>query len=315
VAGLGIAVRGFTPTRVHTLNRKVLLGRLTVLDLSGLTTTIGLMILGAWIYRSVWALLIGSLAGDVVRVALSYRILPGHKHRLLIDKESVREIVHVGRWIVVSTSLTYAVGYLDRMVIGRMLSIRELGIYAIAFQIVQGMMGFGSALSGRVLFPILAETLRERPALLRQRLRRARLMWILPTVAGLLVLCFAGGWFVRLVYKPNYYDAGWMLRILAAGSVATVINQSAGVVWPTLGEFRTIVVVMVAQIAISLACMFLGFALYGTVGFVVGVASVGILLYPLQSILIARRKLWQPEVDLPVLALAALIVAISALVG
>ncbi|HEY5284533.1 MAG TPA: oligosaccharide flippase family protein [Polyangia bacterium] len=312
VAGLGIAIRGFTPTRVHSLNRKVLLGRLTVMELTCQATTIGIMILGAWLFRSVWALLIGTIAGDIVRVGLSYWILPGHKHRLHIDRKSVGEIIQVGRWIVVSTAVTYAVGYLDRMVIGRMLSITDLGIYAIAFQVVQGVVGIGRAVSGRVLFPVLSETLRQRPELLYKRLRRARLLWIVPTVAGLLVLCLGGDWLIRLVYKPTYYDAGWMLRILAAGSIAAVINQSGGVIWPTLGEFRTIVVVMVAQIVLSLACMFIGFALYGTVGFVVGVASVELLVYPVQAMLIARRKLWQPEVDLPVLALAALVAVLGA---
>jgi O-antigen/teichoic acid export membrane protein len=313
VAGVGIAIRGFTPTRVHTLNRKVLLGRLTLVELSSQATNIVVMILGAWWFRSVWALLVGTLVGDVVRVWLCYQVLPGHRHRLRIDRSSVGEIVHVGRWIVVSTALTYVAGNLDRMIIGRLLSISDLGVYSIANQIVLAGLGVGRAVSSRVFFPVLAETLRESPNLLYQRLRRARLLWIAPVGSGLLLLSFCGDWFIRLIYKPDYHAAGWMLRVLAAGAVVAVLNHASGVVWPTLGKFKTIVAITAIQIALSFPCMFIGHALYGTVGFIVGIACVEFLVYPVQSVLMARKKLWQPEVDLPVLAILGLVIALQVL--
>ncbi len=311
VAGLGIAIRGFTPTRVHALNRKVMLGRLTLMELVCQLTTIGVMILGAWMFHSVWALLVGTLAGDVVHVILSYLILPGQGHRLRMDRACLAELVHIGRWIVVSTALTYAAGYLDRLVIGRLLTMRELGIYSIAFQIVLAVLGVGKAVSGRVFFPVLSETIRENPELLYKRLRRARLVWIVPTAAGLLLLYLGGERLIRLIYKPDYHDAGWMLRILAAGAVVGVLNHAGGVIWSALGEFRTNAVVMLVQIAFSFVAMFTGYAMGGTVGFVVGVATVELLVYPVQTILIARRKLWQPEVDLPVLAVGGLVISLG----
>jgi O-antigen/teichoic acid export membrane protein len=311
VAGLGITIRGFTPTRVHALNRKVMLGRLTMMELICQLTTVSIMMVGAWLFHSVWALLIGTLAGDIVHVVLSYQILPGQHHRLRIDRKCFEEMVHIGRWIVVSTALTFAVGYLDRMVIGRLLTVRDLGIYSIAFQIVLAVLGVGRAVAGRVFFPVLSETIRENPELLYKRLRRARLVWIVPTTIGLLLLYLGGEKLIHLIYKPNYHDAGWMLRILAAGAVVGVLNHAGGVIWPALGEFRTNVGIMLVQVALSFAAMFTGYAMGGTVGFVVGVATVELLVYPVQSALIARRKLWQPEVDLPVLALGGLVIVLG----
>jgi len=284
---------------------------LTLVELSSQVTTIAVMIVGAWWFHSVWALLVGTLAGDMVHVFLCYRILPGHAHRLRIDRQSVGEIVHVGRWIVVSTAMTYTAAHLDRMIIGRLLSISDLGVYAIATQMVLAGLGVGRAVSARVFFPVLAETLRQSPELLYKRLRRARLMWIAPTTAGLLCLFLGGDWLIRLLYKPDYHAAGWMLRILAAGAVAAVLNNAAGMVWLTLGKFKTMAAITAVQITLSFPCMFIGYHLYGTAGFVVGVACVEFLLYPLQSVMVARRKLWQPEVDLPVLAVLALVVALE----
>ncbi|HEY2899544.1 MAG TPA: oligosaccharide flippase family protein, partial [Polyangia bacterium] len=218
-AGLGIVIRGFTPTRVHALNRQVVLGRLTVMELSCQVFSIAVTIGASWALRSVWGLLIGSLAGDVARVALSFALLPGQRHHWLLDHDAVTEIVRVGRWIILSTAVTYAANNLDRLLMGRLLSVRDVGVYSIAFQIVSAVTGLGRALGSRVLFPILAETARQSRDKLYPRLRQGRALWILPTVAALLVLAIWGDVAIRLLYKADYQAAGWMLRVLAAGSI------------------------------------------------------------------------------------------------
>ncbi len=311
-AGAGIAIRGFTPTRIHTLNRKVLLRRVTVVELLGQGLGVVVTVTAAWFLRSVWALIIGTIVGDVARVSLSYLLLPGHRHQLHIDRESVHEIVRVGRWVLASTALTFGVGQLDRLTMGRLLSIRELGIYSIAFLIVNAIVNGGRTVGSRVLFPILAETIREAPERLYARLRTARSLWIVPTTVALVVLAVWGDWLIKLLYPIKYQEAGWMLRVLAAGSIPAVVNQASGVLWPSLGEFRIITVLMVLQLPLLFAAMLLGHAMYGVVGFVVGVASVELLFYPVQALLIARRKLWQPELDVPVVLLSGVIIALGA---
>jgi len=312
-AGVGIAIRGFTPTRVHSLNRQVLLGRLTAMELLSQAMSIVVTIASAWLLRSVWALLIGVIFGDVARVSLSYLMLPGHRHRLRLDREAVGELVRVGRWIFFSTAVSYAAGNLDRLTMGRLVSIRELGVYTIAFQIAGAALHVGRAVSSRVLFPVLAETLRTSPERLYQRLLKARTAYLLPTVLGSLALAVWGDVLIRVLYRPEFHEAGWMLRIMGAGCVVAAVNQSAGVLWPALGEFRTITLLMLLQVPVLLAAMFVGHALFGTVGFVVGLCIPELVILPVQSLLTSRRRLWQPELDLPVLVVSALVIAIGAI--
>lgn len=312
-AGLGIAIRGFTPTRVHTLNRKVLLGRLTVMELiSQAAATIVTVVTAIWV-RSAWALIIGTVFGDAVRVVLGFVMLPGHRHRFAIERASVEEIVHVGRWVFVSTAVTFAVGHLDRLTMGRLLTVSDLGVYSIAFLLCNAVVALGRTVGARVLFPLLAETVRDSPERLYRRLRTARAVWLLPTGAALVTLVMLGDWTVRLLYSRAYAEAGWMLRFLAAGSIAAVVNQASGIIWPALGEFRTVTLLLVVQVPVMFGCMLLGHHWYGLPGFVFGAAVVELLVYPLQAFLLARRKLWQPELDLPVLVVgaAALAVAVS----
>ena len=312
-AGVGCAIRGFTPTRVHTLNRKVMLGRLTAMELVTQVVTIAITVTAAWLLRSVWALLVGTLAGHFVRVVLSYRMLPGHSHHLLLDGQSMSELLRIGRWVFFSTAVTFAAGNLDRLVLGRLMSVAELGLYAIALQLLQAVVNVGRMAGSRVLFPVLAETARANPELLRRRLRRARLAWVLPTAAVLLVLAVAGDWIVALLYRDDYHDSGWMVRILSAGYVVGAVNQSRGVVWQAIGDFRMSTMLLVVQVVVLFGGMMLGYALAGSTGFIWGVAAVEPIMYPIQSLMFARHKLWQPEIDLPVLALSAAIIAVGAL--
>jgi hypothetical protein len=57
--------------------------------------------------------------------------------------------------------------------------------------------------------------------------------------------------------------------------------------------------------------MYVGHAFYGLTGFVVGVASVELVLLPVQAVLLARRKLWQPSLDVCVLSASAAIILMS----
>jgi O-antigen/teichoic acid export membrane protein len=131
-------------------------------------------------------------------------------------------------------------------------------------------------------------------------------------VVGLLALATWGDLLIRLLYRPEFSDAGWMVRIFAAGAVVTVINQSAGVLWPALGEFRVITALTIVQVLVMTAAMLIGHAWFGVVGFVVGTTVAEVVMLPIQSVLLARRKLWQPELDLPVLGVAAALIAVGA---
>lgn len=311
VVGLGMVLRGFTSTRVWTLNRRVQLGGLVVMEMISQACSVAVTVGAAWILRSVWALVIGSLSGIAARVALSSLMLPGPRNRFLWDREAARELTRVGRWVLISTATTFFVANLDRLMMGRLLSFREMGVYTVALFLATAIPSVVRSISSRVFFPLLSETLHEAPSLLYSRLRKTRLAWTIPTVAALLALTLAGEPVVRLLYPEKFHEAGWMVSVLAAGSVAAVLNQATGIVWSALGEFRMIAILMVVQIVVLFTAMIAGHTLGGTRGLVAGVALVELVVYPVQSILVRRRGLWQPEVDLPVLAAATVVAGLA----
>jgi O-antigen/teichoic acid export membrane protein len=311
VAALGMVLRGFTSTRLYTLNRDVQLKPLTILETGTQAFAVAVTIAAAWWLRSVWALMIGSLSGIAARVLTSHLALPGERDRFGWDREASRELGKVGRWVFISTATTFLVGYLDRLTLGRLLSLTELGIYTTASFLASAFPLIGRSVSGRVFFPMLSETIRTDPTRLYARLRKVRFVWTVPTCAILAVLALFGELVVRILYRGRFQEAGWMLRILAAGSIPAVINQATGVVWAALGEFRMITILMIIQAPLLFGCMLAGHALAGLRGVVTGIALVELMIYPIQAILAYRRKLWQPELDLPLFAVTAALVGLG----
>lgn len=311
LAAVSPVIRGFNSSRILALNRKVSLSYLTRLEVvTQVLATITTILFAAWL-RSVWALLIGWLTGDAIRMILSHLILPGHRNRIEWDKEAARELINVGRWILLGTAVTYAVGQLDRLTLGRLLSMQELGIYNMAAYITAAVLLVGQTIGRRVLFPMLSETIREDPERLGPRFRKGRLLWVVPTAAALVILAIGGDFVIRILYPPQFWAAGWMLRVLAAGSILAVLNQSYSMIWLALGEFRINTFLMILQLPVLLGAMFAGYALYGLPGFVIGVAAVELIVFPVQTYLIARRRLWQPQLDVPVVAACGGLIALG----
>jgi len=313
--GLTTVLRGFTSIRLHSLHRAIRIRPIAILEITVQAITSVIMIVAALLWPTVWALVIGRLVGDVFRTVLSHVALPGARDRLGWDRQAVKDLITVGRWIFLSTAINFAAGNLDRLSLGHLFTMTELGIYSVAFMFCDLLLRAGITVGSKVFFPVLAETVREDVGILYTRLRKIRLLWLVPAAFALVALSIGGDWLVNLLYKAEFHEAGWMLRILAAGTVVAVINKSGAVVWLALGEFRVITFLLLVQIPVLCGAMFAGYHLAGIVGVVTGVALTEALVYPLHAILLWRRKLWQPEVDLPVAAVSGLLVALGYWMG
>ena len=104
------------------------MGRLTVIDLC--SQAAGLLIMVAWALasRSIWALVIGGLVNNLVRLALGHYLLPGRTNRLHWHPPSVATLLGFGRWIFLSTLLTFAAMQSDRLIFGKLTTMSMLGV-------------------------------------------------------------------------------------------------------------------------------------------------------------------------------------------
>ena len=109
-------VGSFSSINTTLAQRKLLLGRLTVLELVSQIFGITLMVLWAiLIERSIWALVIGSFATTILSTILTHTSFPGIRNEFDWDWSAFWEIFHFGKWILLSSVITAILAQGDKV--------------------------------------------------------------------------------------------------------------------------------------------------------------------------------------------------------
>ena len=141
-------------------------------------------------------------------------------------------------------------------------------------------------------------------------LRQARIALITLSWMGALIYIFFGYQLIEFLYPEDYNAAGWILRVLAAGSLIGVLSYTYDHVLIAKGETFTVAFLNAIQLILQLVAMLVGARIAGQFGIVAGFAVVGWLIYPFKALWVAHHRIWQPEVDLPVVIGAITIVSL-----
>lgn len=310
IVGISAVINGFNSTKLASVNRKLHLGRLTLLELGSYIISLIVMIIWAYIYSSVWALVFGGLVGSFAKMIFSHLFLEGEKNFFHWEKEAFHALHNFGRWVFLSSALTFLAGQGDRLLMGRILDVKFLAFFTLASTLNQMFAIAFQQVAGKVLFPSYAELYRQQD--LRkfyQILRKVRVLQISLSWLFSMVFIVWGIKIIEILYDTRYADAGWILQILAVGPLVGSLSTSYRGVLFGIGKPKLSTFLVAVQFSIKLLAMVIGNYYWGTQGVIIGIASSSWLLYPFNTFIFSRLSLWQPEVDLPVLVAACLVLS------
>jgi O-antigen/teichoic acid export membrane protein len=317
ICGFTSCIQGFTSTSLVTLNREMRLGTITILDIIAQVLSIGTMIAWAsFISRDVWALVVGSYVASIFRVTYSHFLVRGHQMRFAWNAEDARSMLRFGRWIFISTALTFLAMQLDRLMFAKMLGMTMAGVYNNAVQFAIVPQQLIKKIGAVVAFPVLAEVVRERPEELPRQFKRVRYPLLLVSLTIIVALIVVAKPLISLLYKNEYEGAGPMLQILAVGSMGGLLNSTYGSALLAMGKTFQIMTLLAMQIVFLIVASLLGYHLHPQpeFGFIWGVASVEWLNYPATAAVMARYGLWQPRIDGAVILISAMAVLLAFIV-
>ena len=308
--GLSSIAGGLSSTSLLTLKRDISIKPLIVINLASQLISLGVMVVLAIVYRSVWALVVGGIVRASLNAALSYRLPALYHPRFVLNRPAALELIRFGRWLFVGTALTFLLQQGDRLVLGKVVPIDVLGIYGIATFWSRASLDALLNLNGQVLFPVYSKMNNEDPSRFRPRLFRARLYLLAVFLPILCLLVVFGRPIVGLLYDDRYIEAGWMLQILAAGSIGSVISATTGGVLLAVGDSFRYMVLQIARGGFLIAGMvgggMLGVRYFGEpngmlTGVIVGMAASRLLHYPVLAWGLRRHNAWLPKLDLTAL--------------
>ncbi len=180
-------------------------------------------------------LIAGRLLGGVAHLFACFHAMPLLRHNYVLRHSMVLPVVKLGGWMTVSNIISPIMVYLDRFLIGALLSVSAVAYYTAPFDMVTRLWVIPGALVA-VIFPAFAVTVLQEPdrtALLLSRGTKYVFLAVFPIVLVITTLAPEG---LRLWLGPAFAENGAsVLRWLAAGvlvntfaSVAFVFIQGAG---------------------------------------------------------------------------------------
>ena len=311
VLGFTAVIGGLYSTKLHTAQRNLEAGRVTLIEV--VSSTLGLLctIYLSWLLQSVWALVWGSMITACLQMGASHVALHGIKNRFAWDRDALAHLRGFGRWILLGSALTFLSVEGVRLLIGAVLDMRQLALFTLASTMSLMFWQAMQQVASKVFFPAYSEVFRSNPKNLTTVLYKARLTLILPNWGLAVLFVFFGSRLMGLLYDERYHGSGSMLELLAAGTlVACVWGSYMGVLLAT-GKVATTTVLTAIQISCQMGALYIGYRYFGGPGIVIGMAAANWIVYPAFAFAMYRNGLWQPKLDLVFLAASVLIVVLA----
>jgi O-antigen/teichoic acid export membrane protein len=266
------------------------------------------MVTWALISPDIWALVVGQLVRAAIILGLGWTALPGQKNRFGWDREAARSLIRFGRWIFISTVITFLVMRVDQFTLSGLMGMSLFGVFWIAMQLSDALAQLLQAFGSRLLLPLYARLNDAGGDSLKRNVTRVRMTLMLLALPPTLLVILLGQQIVDLLYPESFHAAGWMLKVLSVGAIGSIVSHSCQPVLLAVGDSFRHLMVFVGQLAILAVAILVGALLGGAVGVIFAVAFARLLGYFVVAAAIHKYSVWTPALDLgPILgALIAL---------
>lgn len=314
IVGFTAVLSGFESTSVPWLNRRLELKKITILGIASQILSYIVIVAWAWFSPTVWALVAGHIVSGMMYMIVTHVLVKGHRNRFEWNREDAKSLFRFGRWIFFSTVLTFFAMQSDKIMCGKLLGTHTLGVFGYALPIAMLAPQFIKQIGMQVAFPVLAEVARDDLDTLDRKVRKVRMLLIGVSLVALVPLMLFGDWLVQVLYDERYWEAGWMVQILAGGALGGIVNSTYGSSLLAIGKSFHISCVLATHLIFLIGGGLLGYHWKGELGFIIGIAAVEWLNYPVTAFIMARHKLWQPSIDFAAFAVSAAAIVLALLV-
>ncbi|MBI4846468.1 MAG: lipopolysaccharide biosynthesis protein [Candidatus Omnitrophica bacterium] len=183
LVGFSILLQSFTNIGVVFFYKQLDFKKQFIYQASGDLAEFIVAIILAFKLRNVWALVFGLLAGRFVVVILSF-VLQSYRPKLTLRFSRMKKLLRFGKWITGSNISIFIGGFLDNIIVGKLLGAASLGYYAMAYRISNMPASEITYVISQVSFPAYAK-IQENSFQLQKiylRILRLTLMVCLPIV-------------------------------------------------------------------------------------------------------------------------------------
>ena len=221
VACASIPIAAFSSIQMALYKRDLDFKTLFKVRMIGILVPVFVTVPLAIVFRSFWALVIGTLAKDAVNAfVLTY--FSKWKPRLFYSFVKLKEMISFTVWSITEQICVWLTTYVDVFIVGTMLSQHYLGLYKISSTLVGQLMGLVTAVTTPVLFASLARLQDDEQAFQSLFFRFQKIVSLLVMPIGVGVFLFKD--FVTSIFLgEQWMEASGFIGLWAFTSAITIV--------------------------------------------------------------------------------------------
>jgi O-antigen/teichoic acid export membrane protein len=229
--------KGLESIEVLYRERKLDFRTLFIFHMSKQAVNTVVTIVWAWLDPGVVALCAGGIIAQLFGSVLSYTWMKGQPPKLVWRPDDFIYILQQGKWVLVSSGLTFLVNSADRVIMALQLDAVQMGLYSMALTLGLLAQEFAYKLGTTVVFPGISHRIREGVTDVASDYYRMRRLFEYLAIGSGFTLILLGQQIIDLLYPDLYTGAGPVLQVLGfvALLVAYMPSQDA---YAGMGEFK-----------------------------------------------------------------------------
>jgi O-antigen/teichoic acid export membrane protein len=312
VACFSTVFTGFVSTNIFVHQKHLQLRIVTLIKITASFISSIVMLSIAWYYQSIWALVSFTLVNSGIILLLSH-LVPGVKMKFYYDKKILYEIIHFGKWIILSSILVFLISTLDKLYLGKTVSADRLGFYGIASAFTLAVMQLIKQFRFAVLLPLYRKLLDGSIVNMRRKIRKIRITTLNCLLPLLFILVIWGQEICDWVYPATFSEVGYIVKILAFGTSASIIPTTIGPINLASGNSFRPNILFGSRILMQLFLMYFGNMYFGFEGILYGIAFSEASIYPITVLCIYKYGIWMPFLDFGYLTVCVIVGKIGGL--
>jgi O-antigen/teichoic acid export membrane protein len=246
----------------------------------------------AFMLRSYWALVIGTVASKFAVVAASFWL---HPYRPRLSLAARGDLFNFSKWLLLNNLILLARDRSADFTIGRMLGAHDLGLYSVSREVAELPTQQLTAPVNRAAFPGYAKQAHDLGQLAASFVQVTSVLWVfaLPIGAGIAVTAPV---LVPVALGANWIEAVPILSVLAVFATLMVMQANIGYVFYALGSPKTTTALTFAYVVMLLPALFTLTTIYGAVGAAWAHLLAAAIFIPISLGVVLRRLRLSPTV-------------------
>lgn len=272
VLSLSLLISGFTVVQEARLRKKMRFDLLTKARIISSVTSGIIGVSMAFTGFGVWSLVAQTLLGRVITTGY-YWFVSDWKPRLVFRLKALKDLWSYSINLFISSIIDTTYSQLDSLIIARVFSARELGLYSKAKAMNGFVIKYSSESIGSVTFPAMAEVKDNRQRMLELGFNAEKLIAFV-SFALLGWLFVAAGPLILTLYGSKWEPAVEIFRLLCLSGFAYPISAATLSMLKASGDSRSFLKVEIWKKIVGLAGLAIGFA-FGLKGYLISLVFTG----------------------------------------